>query len=406
MPNLKISQLTGGGAAQAADEFVVARSGGNNKITGANVAAAATSVGTLTSLTVGGNLTVDTNTLFVDAANNSVGIGTTSPTQRLHLSSSGNPRVANNTSAIVLANSVTSRVSLIGYDDSQNFIFWNSTNAAGATQFYSGTGSGTLQMTLDSTGNLGLGVTPSATQSSYKSIEMFGTYWMSGNGTTPSTNLYTNGYFDGSNRYKYTGFAASSYQSYNGIHAWLTAPSGTAGNAISFTQAMTLDASGNLGVGTATPGGRLHVRVGTDRNLAFQATGFGGTKLNSYNDASSANVPIEFDASTHYFTSGGVTRWQINTSGHLLAGADATYDIGASGATRPRDLYLSGNVVGGGWVRAGAASAGAASTTTIGSTTATTVGAAGGASALPATPLGYIIAHVGTTQVKIPYYNN
>lgn len=63
MPNLKISALTGGGAAQAADEFVVARSGGNNKITGANVAAAATSVGTLTSLNVSGTATLGAATV-------------------------------------------------------------------------------------------------------------------------------------------------------------------------------------------------------------------------------------------------------------------------------------------------------------------------------------------------------
>jgi hypothetical protein len=68
-------------------------------------------------------------------------------------------------------------------------------------------------------------------------------------------------------------------------------------------------------------------------------------------------------------------------------------------------LDSSGNLaLASGYMRVAGASAGAASTTTIGNTTATTVGAAGGASALPATPLGYIIAHVGTTQVKIPYY--
>lgn len=39
-----------------------------------------------------------------------------------------------------------------------------------------------------------------------------------------------------------------------------------------------------------------------------------------------------------------------------------------------------------------------------GSTTETTVGAAGGASALPATPLGYLVSYVGAQQVKIPYY--
>ena len=52
-----------------------------------------------------------------------------------------------------------------------------------------------------------------------------------------------------------------------------------------------------------------------------------------------------------------------------------------------------------------AAASGGTGTVTLGATTATIVGAAGGASALPATPLGYLIAYVGTTQVKIPYYN-
>jgi hypothetical protein len=33
------------------------------------------------------------------------------------------------------------------------------------------------------------------------------------------------------------------------------------------------------------------------------------------------------------------------------------------------------------------------------------VGATGAASALPANPLGYLVAHVGTTEVRIPYYN-
>ena len=47
-----------------------------------------------------------------------------------------------------------------------------------------------------------------------------------------------------------------------------------------------------------------------------------------------------------------------------------------------------------------------ATTVRFNTTTATTVGAAGGASALPATPLGYLAANVGGTAVKIPYYNN
>jgi hypothetical protein len=41
----------------------------------------------------------------------------------------------------------------------------------------------------------------------------------------------------------------------------------------------------------------------------------------------------------------------------------------------------------------------------VGGTTQTTVGAAGAASALPANPLGYLIAFVAGTKVAIPYYN-
>jgi hypothetical protein len=46
MPSLKISQLVNGAAVQATDEFVVARAGANNKITGTNLAAGLASVGT------------------------------------------------------------------------------------------------------------------------------------------------------------------------------------------------------------------------------------------------------------------------------------------------------------------------------------------------------------------------
>ena len=48
-----------------------------------------TAVGTLTSLTVSGDVTVDTSTLKVDSSNNRVGIGTTSPSSLMHLATSG-----------------------------------------------------------------------------------------------------------------------------------------------------------------------------------------------------------------------------------------------------------------------------------------------------------------------------
>jgi hypothetical protein len=69
--------------------------------------------------------------------------------------------------------------------------------------------------------------------------------------------LFQNAY-DSSNAgaFKYiTTEYASFYQQYQGQHQWFNAPSGTAGNAITFTQAMTLNASGNLLLGQTTSGG-------------------------------------------------------------------------------------------------------------------------------------------------------
>ena len=107
--------------------------------------------------------------------------------------------------------------------------------------------------------NLGLGVlgvNPSAWSGNWKSLQ-------SGNGSAfvgyngnDQTFVVSNAYNDGSWKYKNT--AGAGYYSIqgvgNGVHTWYNAPSGTAGNAISFTQAMTLDANNNLLVGTTSAG--------------------------------------------------------------------------------------------------------------------------------------------------------
>ena len=113
------------------------------------------------------------------------------------------------------------------------------------------------RMRIDSSGNLGLGGTPKPyLNPNYNAFDMHSgrTVLMSSSGT-PQTNLQTNAYYDSTDsrfEYSQTGYAASLYQQQSGVHSWYTAPSGTAGNAITFTQAMTLDASGRLLVGTTS----------------------------------------------------------------------------------------------------------------------------------------------------------
>jgi len=106
----------------------------------------------------------------------------------------------------------------------------------------------TSRIALDSSGNVGVEVTPSA-WATYKGLQV-GYASLAGYAGS-DTLLGSNVYFDGG-AFRYISTAtASSYRQLSGVHSWSTAPSGTAGNAITFTQAMTLDASGNLLVGKA-----------------------------------------------------------------------------------------------------------------------------------------------------------
>ena len=123
------------------------------------------------------------------------------------------------------------------------------TIGAGSLRFYTNS---VLNATLDSSGNLGLGVTPSAWTSTWKVLQIgYGAFAQSSAGND-APQILSNAYYTGSNYYYQINDTASRFQTNNPGFAWYIAPSGTAGNAISFTQAMTLDNSGNLLVGTTT----------------------------------------------------------------------------------------------------------------------------------------------------------
>ena len=115
-----------------------------------------------------------------------------------------------------------------------------------------GTNNTTRQMTLDSSGNLGLGVTPSAWNNINGGAFQFGTGYGSlysySNAPTFGCNVY---YTTAGHKY-FANSQASAYQQYLGTHAWLVAPSGSAGTTCAFTQALTLDNSGNLLLGVTS----------------------------------------------------------------------------------------------------------------------------------------------------------
>lgn len=182
-----------------------------------------------------------------------------------------------------------------------------------------------LKATLDSSGNLGLGVTPSAWGSG-------GQLQLAGGNIIAFSNasgwLVANSYYNAGWKYITTA-ASTQYLQDLGAHKWYTAPSGNAGNAISFTQAMTLDASGNLLVGTTslsygTPG-RTNIAVnGTNTSFVeFQTGGVG----RGYLAAGATNMELAAVGFTA-FTTNGTERARIDSSGNFLVGKTTSSNNG------------------------------------------------------------------------------
>jgi len=217
-----------------------------------------------------------------------LGIGTSSPAGKLHVAGQTRIQDSASTSNYILigsganaprgGNSVMAQTSsmVMGTEGAAPLIFI--TNAA-------------EQMRLDSSGNLGLGVTPQS-WSTYAAIEISkgsGGYLVN-NAASGFIGVGQNVYYNGGYKYAANG-ASSFYYQQGGSHVWQYAASGTAGNAISFTQALTLNANGALvlqggntsasGVGVAFPATQV---ASSDANTlddyeegTFTATLKGGT---------------------------------------------------------------------------------------------------------------------------------
>lgn len=122
------------------------------------------------------------------------------------------------------------------------------------------------------------------------------------------------------------------------------------GGTLAVTGAITGSISGNAGTATALQTAR-----------AINGVNFDGT--------APITVPAAAGTLTGAALAAGVTTSSLTTLGTLAAPllfTDATYDIGAAGATRPRDGYFSGKITLGGPLIAGTSRLYAGSSTSVG----------------------------------------
>ncbi len=248
------------------------------------------------------NLTRTTTSLTTAG---SVGVGTTSPTEKLHVKTSGVEIAKYETTAtadlaIELANSQGSM--FFGLGGGEQF-------GVGTTSDLNGTGS---LFIIEQGGNVGIGTTvpshPLSVVSSYPQIKIQQT------GQTP--------YF--------TFGSGSGYAVFDGV--------GTSGGLLDIrddgSSRMRIDASGNVGIGTTGPGAKLQVNGtnGTTQSII----GYGTQNL--YVGVSGTNVDLKSSGSSSgsfTFSTGNTERLRITNGGNVGIGTTAP----------SQELDVSGNIV-------------------------------------------------------------
>jgi len=196
-------------------------------------------------------------------------------------------------------------------------------------------------ITIDSSENVGIGVTPVSAEGSF--LQFGSQYSISQRGFGRNT------YFDGSNyRAIVTGGATLTVGGDD--HIFYTASSVSAGATQAFTERMRIDSSGNVGIGESAPANPLHVKV-SDVGLAPIDTALlvlekSGTNLINFMGSSTSTQGLRFgdssDTGAGYLVynhtdnalqigTNGPEKMRIDSSGNLLVGTTSTYGVANNG---------------------------------------------------------------------------
>jgi hypothetical protein len=199
-----------------------------------------------------------------------------------------------------------------------------------------------------SSGDIGMGVTPSAWDTSFNALQIgIGTCLYnntSANGTFLGSNFFYNG---SDNKYISTG-TATGYGQINGTHNWFSATSGTAGTTVTFTTPMSLNTTGGLSI---LAGLALSAGTAPASGIQFPATQVASASANNLDDYEEgtwtpsvafggASVGMTYDVNSGTYTKIGR---QVTVNGYIVLTSKGTSTGNATITGLP---FTVGNTVG------------------------------------------------------------
>jgi len=283
-----------------------------------------------------------TDVMTIQKSNGYVGIGTTSPARNLHIyDSSGGAtlKIESNT-----ANAYdSSKIELIGGNLSTGeIIFGDPIDSDVGKIIYRHDGnslafnvSASEKMRIDSSGNVGIGTTSpdsklqvNTSSTSDVAINANGRLKIIGDGVMKWGSSAGHGELSWN-----SGYALYRGQSGNGIKLQVNGAS----------TVMTLNTSGNVGIGTASPATKLHIADVTTPTIRIEDT-TNNRHLQLFHDNNNSYIRSSTGSQLRFQTNGGNDRVVITTSGQLQFN---NYGSGTFTGTATKNLAVdsSGNVI-------------------------------------------------------------
>ena len=179
------------------------------------------------------------------------------------------------------------------------------------------------------TGNVGVGVAPASWASPAKALQVGSTAGFAewNNGSSIISIVSSNSYFNSGYKYSTTNTAAMIRLS-NGSMDFRVAPSGSAGAAITFTTAMTMTNTGQVGIGSPTAVSNnyiLNLKARASQSTVKLQSNNGYDAIDFYNAAGSQNGFIRSNTSSIVYATSSDYRLKENVT--AISGATAAVKL-------------------------------------------------------------------------------